>query len=395
MTNVREIQGDNIFTYLKWRGDLTVSQSKFNEIDALILAEVAYIPFDYIVSSDENNLITIEEAAHQIALRDKKNLIESFKNVQKIKQESSSETEKDSSLVIEAKYLLMELAKTNRFKKMKLCYYVDKVDYENVEQFSAVHICVSSKLTYIAFRGTADELVGWKEDFNMSYMMPVPSQTSAVHYINETVKKDGRYYIVGGHSKGGNLAIYGSVFCDSRCQDVITQIYSFDGPGFNQKMIEYTEYNQVKHKILSYVPQASIVGMLFEHHEDYYVVRCDAKGLLQHNILFWQVDFNKLLRENDRDRSSYLVDATLSAWLLKLDDDQRKQFTEILFEVLDKAGIYTMSDLKTFNLKKLREIIKAMTTIPPESREILGKVTSTLIKEGERNAIDNIGESRY
>lgn len=49
----------NVCDYIKWRGDLSLEQSEFNEIDSLILSRFSYFPFDKIIK--ENEAVTIKE----------------------------------------------------------------------------------------------------------------------------------------------------------------------------------------------------------------------------------------------------------------------------------------------------------------------------------------------
>ncbi len=388
---------DNILTYLKWRGDLSLVQDKFNDVDGLILAELSYVPFEEIFGDS----IAIESLEQDMSVLTIKQAGEMVKGdvYSKIQREYNE-------LAILATQLLLELAQVKRFQDMKLSHYVNKLDYKTVEQFSAIHIELSDVETFIAFRGTADEMVGWKEDFNMSYMMPVPAQETAVAYMNITMNQNEntcrsgnrndkkRRYRVGGHSKGGNLAIYGSVFCKPDYQSQIERVYSFDGPGFNEKMLTNELYHHMEQRIVSYVPQSSIVGMLFKHLDRYKVVQSTQTGIRQHNILSWNVNNRGLVLVGARDNTSYTVDATLHSWIGKMDQTQRKQFIEVVFEVLDQAGIHNMSDITTFHMGRIPEIIRAMNTISPEDRKMAGYVLSLLFKEGERNIMKNIAERK-
>ena len=181
----------NIMDYLDWRGDITFEQSPFNEVDNVILAQLAYVNFrDIIPSPEEKRSITLKEASQMF-----------------FDMYTENELKQDKS------FLMKKAAASKRFGNLILSNYVDTVDETLEKQFGAFHIRISPKHTYVVFRGTDDTLVGWKEDFNMSFIMPVPSQEAAVEYINSTCQYiRGRLYI-GGHSKGGNLAIYSAVKC--------------------------------------------------------------------------------------------------------------------------------------------------------------------------------------
>lgn len=43
----------NIMDYMDWRGDLSFEADEFNEVDNLILAQLAYVDFEGIVTAEE------------------------------------------------------------------------------------------------------------------------------------------------------------------------------------------------------------------------------------------------------------------------------------------------------------------------------------------------------
>ena len=237
----------NVMDYLEWRGDLTFEQSPFNDVDNVILAQLAYVDFrDVIPSVQMNRGITLKKAS------------EIFFDLH-----TEEELSRDKSFIKDAPYLMKKAASTKRFKDVILSDYVDTIDETLEKQFGAFHIKLTPQLTYVAFRGTDDTLVGWKEDFNMSFISPVPSQEDAVKYLNDTCSYiRGRLY-VGGHSKGGNLAIYSAINCNKRVKKKIKCVYNNDGPGFDISVIKSEEYQSMLPYIRSIVPENSIVGMLY------------------------------------------------------------------------------------------------------------------------------------
>lgn len=360
---------ENIMTYLKWRGDLTLLKNSFNEVDSLILSELSYVNLEGVVPKmGEKGTITIEDAYH---LYQKVNVLDP--------------TELTLAQIRNAPDVFKAMADSRRFKKMTLFNYVDKKDYHTAMQFSALHINMGYGLIYIAFRGTDDELVGWKENFNMSFMMPVPSQETAVSYVNRTATGLLTKYILGGHSKGGNLAVYAGVFADTKIQKKILQIHSFDGPGFNRSMVEDPEYKRMTGKISSYVPESSVIGMLMYHQEDYYVVKSGETGILQHDALSWFVNKDRFVLVESRDESSEIADKTINTWLSKMTPKEREKFVEAFFSVLEQAGIKYASDLMHINLKKIGNILRAMSATSQENRDIIRKIMRLLLEESTRN----------
>lgn len=351
---------DNILTYLKFRGDLDIKNYPFNEVDALILSEMVYIRFDGIVPTlGENEEITIEEAA---------------KKYVKV-------TGKDVVFYERYEELLDAMANSQRFANMTLCNYVSTTDLKEQQQFGAIHINVSPFLTFIAFRGTDETLVGWREDCNMSYMMPVPSQLSAVNYVNQTATGIFKKYWIGGHSKGGNLALYSSVFCEPRIQKKIVKINSFDGPGFNKKVIDEEAYIRVKDRISAFVPESSVVGMLMEHEEEYKVVKSNDVAFMQHDGLSWEIDGTKFVTMESTDEFSNSISIIIKSWLEKIKPEERKIFVDALFDVFEAGGITEVYDFNNIDVHKGAALIKAVATLPPERRDVVGKLIKMLIQE--------------
>ena len=354
---------DNFLTYLKWRGDLLIKDYPFNEVDALILSELVYIHFEGIVPTEgEEGCITIREANNRYT--------------KSIVREMLYYRDKED--------LFDELAISPRFAEMTLCNYVSTLDIEAQQQFAAMHINVAPNLTFVAFRGTDSTVTGWREDCNMSYMMPVPAQQSAVDYLNQTAKGLFKKYWIGGHSKGGNLAVYSAVFCNPRIQKKIVKINSFDGPGFNRKMVDDEAYKMVEDKISAYVPESSIVGMLMEHEENYKVVQSTEFGLLQHEGFSWLIDRDKFVLANDVGEFSKSFGITLKNWLAGMDTEQRKGVVDAFFDVFTQAGIHDFTEIAEMDVKTAGALLKAVTKVPHEHRDRMGKLIKLLVEESVR-----------
>ena len=354
---------NNIFTYLKWRGDLLTKDNPFNEIDALILCEMVYVRFEGIVPGlGEEESITIADAAQKYTVSKAKNIL----------------------WYAEKEELFLELARSPRFANMAMSNYVSTTDAKQQQQFAAMHIQVAPNLTFIAFRGTDDTIVGWRENFNMSYMMPVPAQQSAVDYVNQTAKGVFRKYWLGGHSKGGNLAIYSAMFCNPKLQKKIIKINSFDGPGFNRKVVNEESYLAIKEKISAYVPVASIVGMLMEHEEDYKVVESSGFSIVQHEGLTWNICGTEFELAEDVDKFSRHLSITTKSWLSKIPPEERRDFVNTIFDVFEQAEIKTLADISKLDMKKTGILLKTVSKVPHEQRELVGKLIKMLIEESTK-----------
>ena len=252
----------NMFDYLTWRGDLTLSQSPFQDVDSLILSTLAYVFFDGILSESMEETVTIAQAAELYFARPQE--------VWKSRVEEDWE-------------LLKHLAESERFSKMELCGYVNKLDFAAEKQFSALTILTGDGMAFVAFRGTDSSSVGWKEDFNMSFMDTVPSQQEAGIYLCRAAEYFSGKLRVGGHSKGGNLAVFAAAMCPEKVQERIVAVYNHDGPGFREGMLQREGYRAMLPRVQTFVPQSSVIGMLLEHEEEYVVIRSSQKGIMQHD----------------------------------------------------------------------------------------------------------------
>ena len=354
---------DNFLTYLKWRGDLSIKDHPFNEIDALILSELVYIHFENIVPGvGEEGCISIREA--------------------NAKYEKS--TAREMFYYKEKENLFDVLAFCPRFADMMLCNYVSTLDEKEQEQFAAVHVNVTPNFTFVAFRGTDSTVVGWREDLNMSFMMPVPAQKSAVEYIEQTAKGLFKKYSFGGHSKGGNLAVYSGVFCNPKIQKKIVQIYNFDGPGFNRKMVNDEAYKRVEDRIHTFVPEQSIVGLLMEHEEDYKVVESTEFAILQHEGFSWVIDRDEFVLVDTVDKFSKNFSLTLKAWLAEMNPSERKEVVDAFFDVFVNAGINDFMEIADMDVKKAGLLVKEVAKVPQKQRDKVMKLIKLLIEENTR-----------
>lgn len=364
----------NIMDYLEWYGDFDFSVMPFNDVDNLILAELSYASLDGIVPEPQLGrklrTVTVSEAA------------------QKLRE--SGRVEKSCRLEQNAGLLLFEMAKSRRFADALLAGYVDKHDFENQEQFSALHIYLSDGTLFVSYSGTDDTILGWKEDLNMAYQMPVPSQEEAVEYLEKTVPHDGRMIRIGGHSKGGNLAIYAAVMCYDRLKRRIIAIYNNDGPGFLESMLEKKAYIEIKDKIRTIVPETSIIGMLLEHGDSYEVVKSNGKGIMQHDGLNWRVYKNGFLKLDERSKESLVIDKTISTWVMELGDDERVAFVDAVYDMLTRAGVNYLSDLEQYKPATINSMVKEMFSMEPDKAKMVRRIIRALISEYGRNVVKGI-----
>ncbi|MDR1318766.1 MAG: DUF2974 domain-containing protein [Treponema sp.] len=359
-----------MFDYIEWRGDLTFVQSPFNPVDNIIFSQLAYIPLDGIVPGpDEKKDLSLSLAAGQFAK----------------KLRESPEAYRNLLISGEDPDFIKALGSAARYQSCRLSAYVNHIDILAEKQFSALCIKLGDNTAYLAFRGTDSSLVGWKEDLNMSFSRTVPSQIEAVSYLESIAKKIRGGLRLGGHSKGGNLAVYAASFCKKRIRPRIIEIYSNDAPGFHQSVITSKGYQAVKDRILTFIPQSSVIGMLFEHDGSYTVVESSQKGLMQHNLYSWKLRRNDLVRLDRVTRGSRFIDKTLREWIDGLDYKQRQQFIEAVYTIFSATEALSIQELSADWLKNSFLVIQTLTNTDDQTKEMIGKVLASLLRAAKNN----------
>lgn len=349
----------NIMDYISWRGDLSFEQSQFNEVDNLILACFSYV-----------NLDGISAVTKQKGIRLKK-LTKEF-----MKLHTMKELEADKSFIRLAPFMMMEMAKSVRFGKCVVRNYVNDIVTEAEQQFAAMEIVLEDGTSYVSFRGTDDTIIGWKEDFNLSTGV-VPAQKRAIEYLQKISEHTDGMLRVGGHSKGGNLAIYGSVMCKS-AHEKILEIYSNDGPGFSREFQELPETKEMMPKIIRIIPEYSIIGTLLEHEKEPVIVASSSKGLLQHDGFSWEVQGPALVRRDSLNKTALRFIEILHKWIDGMDMEQKRLLIEDLFATLQASGYENLSEVQSGGLKSLAAMVKRVEKFAPESRGMMQELLTAI-----------------
>ena len=349
----------NIMDYISWRGDLSFEQSQFNEVDNLILACFSYVNLDGISAVTKQKGIGL------------KKLTEEFMKLHMMK-----ELEADKSFIRLAPFMMMEMAKSVRFGKCVVRNYVNDIVTEAEQQFAAMEIVLEDGTSYVSFRGTDDTIIGWKEDFNLSTGV-VPAQKRAIEYLQKISEHTDGMLRVGGHSKGGNLAIYGSVMCKS-AHEKILEIYSNDGPGFSREFQELPETKEMMPKIIRIIPEYSIIGTLLEHEKEPVIVASSSKGLLQHDGFSWEVQGPALVRRDSLNKTALRFIEILHKWIDGMDMEQKRLLIEDLFATLQASGYENLSEVQSGGLKSLAAMVKRVEKFAPESRGMMQELLTAI-----------------
>ena len=349
-----------IFDYLKEVTYDSIYDRPFKELDVLALTELTYLPFGHIVPQGDTTGIPVR-------LSDAMELID-----------------RTTDFIVSNQHLQLvdELATSKRFKNIKLLNYVDEYDPDVQKQFAAMTYRLSLDTYLVVFRGTDDTLIGWKEDFHMTYMDHVPAQKRAASYLQHVMKEfpKGRF-LVAGHSKGGNLATYACSYLPDSLFERVDAIYSYDAPGLNQAIIETEGYQRPSPNIRRFVPQGSIVGMMLEVPEPTTIVKRRAfGGFAQHDAFTWMVEKDGFVTLDQTSPDSQQTDLTLKQWVRETSAEERKKFFDTFFGIFLDAGITSINDLTDLKqLAKAKEILQNAQDLDPAEREMLERLAKQLI----------------
>ena len=304
--------GDMI-DYLYWRGDILFSQMPPNPVDALIFSTLAYIRYCGIVPETPLQRISLRSAADAL--------------LQDPEAQRRAHFKGDLDLLAAA-------AESNRFGRVGMSFYQDIFDPEENTQFAAITFYLEDGTVFLAFRGTDNTLVGWREDFNMSFQESVPAQRLALQYTQTLAKATKMPLHLGGHSKGGNLAVYAAAMSDFFVRKRIVTVYNQDGPGFTEGMMTNPGYLNIVPKIRTYVPESSIFGMLLEHEEPHIIIKSKQIGLLQHDPYSWEIKGGSFIPGEDLSADSRFLDRTFRTWLDGMTQEERNTFFDNVFDLL-------------------------------------------------------------
>lgn len=391
--------------YLDWRGDIPFSVDPFNEVDALILSEVAYVDFGGIVPGPEEesdgSLMKIETVP-VVSVAD---AVRKFWNLH-----SEAEIESSNTLYKRAPYVLDMLCSGARFGEMYLGGYVNQVSIEKNEQMSAITYYLSDGSTFTAFRGTDDTLIGWKEDFTFSFMKETAGQKSAVDYLNKIYgaphnpdrpeTADGRGQDqwkgcpirVGGHSKGGNFAVYASAFCDAEIKNRIVQIYNNDGPGVLEEITQTDGYREILPRVHNVVPEESLFGILLDSGYYYKVTKSNQKGLWQHDALSWQIKRNQFEEAESVSENSMALKKVIESWVYGMILEERRETVDIIFTLLADTGFENVSEISAEHLKSIPDLVRAYIELSPEEKHTFRDTVIRLFKSGASSITEELQE---
>ncbi|MBR2685327.1 MAG: DUF2974 domain-containing protein [Erysipelotrichaceae bacterium] len=347
----------NILDYVDWRGDLSYQVAPFNDIDNLIYTQLSYALWDGILSSSFDEEVTLSDAVEEF-----------FRSERDRLQQEDGFFSSDDMLK-----LMRAIQHAERYKNNKLFGYVSQIDVPSAKQFSAMCFALEDDTVYVAYRGTDNTMVGWREDFNLSFMYTIPSQHLALNYLHDVaIHREKTMLRVGGHSKGGNLAIYAGSFLPMALQGRIITIYNNDGPGLMKELTESAGYQRIVSKVRTFVPQSSVIGMILELVDDYQIVHSNTVSLFQHDAFSWEVKGTSFVYDQKLHGSSLTLNKAFNEWVSNLSYEDKSRFFNIIFDMLEEAGIQTTSQMRKESFKTGYALIKKYNTLSDEEKKLLG-----------------------
>lgn len=347
----------SIREYLTEFGSLSLEMNPFNPVDGLIFAQLSYMNFDGVVSTTP---VPLKKVCAQMLQK------QDFSSMYRFMQ-------------VDDARLLVFLGMRRRFEEVKLLDYINILDDDNQEQFSAVTADFPA-FRLLAMRGTDASLAGWKEDFNMAFASPVPAQLKAVEYVNRAGDATNKPLVVCGHSKGGNLAVYGASFCKEEVQRHITEVFSYDGPGLTPEQAADPAHVRLMPRIRVMIPRGSFVGTLFEQTDDVVYVESSAVGLMQHYSYNWQVEgMGFVLAEKPTDPSAFMT-GTMRELIASMDMEERRLFVEALYGILSASEATNLVTLFDEWQVRSMKMLRYYKNLDKSTRDVVVQVVRKFLK---------------
>lgn len=350
-----------VFDYLKWRGDLSFSDVRPNEVDSMMFSMISYIDYGLLCGDEVK---TMRQAAEGYCADGK------YEDV-------------NLGLIMPSKTInkmFCDMAATKRYGGVKITDFDARTSSEEVYQFGALTFHLPGKQMMIVFRGTDDSIAGWREDCYLSFLDEIPAQRMAVEYVERMAEKypEERIYLTG-HSKGGNLSVYAAVNCSAEVQGRITRAYCHDGPGLSYSMVNSERFRKMQRKLTVLIPQSSFIGIMFEKGEKYTVVKSEGKVVFQHDPFSWELDGPSFVKLSELSQWGKRNEEQFRAGMQKMTAEEKREFVETFFGMVEATGAKTLSDFSASSLKNLVTVVKSYTGLDKQKREMMLAIVLRLL----------------
>lgn len=340
----------NIFQYIKKYKDKSFEEKEINNIDYLIFTSLSYVPF-YHIFLEKTEDFTIQELSNLY-----------FNNITK------KNNEKNILAIRKSIEIFKQIGNSKRYGNLIVYNYVRIAN--EYTQFCALSLKLNKNTVFVSFEGTDELIISWKEDFQMAHQFPISAQKYAIDYLKKYFKYKKVNLIVGGHSKGGNLALVSAMYSNYFIRKKIKKIFNYDGPGLRKKQIESRNYKKIEDKLINIIPNYSFIGLLLRHKKNQLIVESYEKSILAHDFTNWKINDDEFVYTELSYVSRKFSVASL-IWLEKYDDKEREEFVNALFDVCTRAKINDLLDIKSEKIKCIFEIIKEIKNIDEKTSNML------------------------
>jgi len=362
----------SILTYLDHLGQKTMEEMPFNDVDALILCQLAYLKYDGQVPDVDEDLPPI--GLEKLAASPRMELLFTDERFGRMNRE-----------------LFLRVIKSRRFRGIRAGAYVNLIEKDWETQFAAITLYLGENVRFVAFRGTDEHVVGWKEDFNMAILYPIPAQHCALKYVRVMAERIDCPFYLGGHSKGGNLAIYAAMHAQPQIQAKIIKTYNMDGPGFRPEVLELDAYDRIEDRVVKILPHSSIIGMLFEQDTRRIVVESAGLGLWQHDPYSWMVEEDHFLEAKGIGEGRQFLNETLREWMESLTEEEIRTLRDALFGILEASKARDLIELGHDKKKSMTGMLEAARELEPETVNMIKEALGRLCEVTGERALRKIG----
>ena len=352
---------ENIIDYVKEWGKYSLNEKPFNEVDSLVLCQMVYFNYkEFVPGFEESNVPVCIQSIYVHPDRDR--ILDDYWY-----RENNKE-------------LFASAAQSRRFGNLKMNYYVNIINEETQTQFSAMTYILEDKNAYIAYRGTDATIVGWKEDLNLAFSKPLHSQQLAVEYMDRVAGYIGGSFYAGGHSKGGNLAVYAAMNCKPETRDSLLKVFNNDGPGFRPEIRQLGHYEAIVDRMIKFIPRSSLVGTILEDQDDYELIESKGVGMLQHNAYSWKIEEGAFLRSKSMKSGKILRDAALNEWILSLSESEIHSFVDTLYDVVAASEASNVFEFGADWKKCTQSVFEAAKELDETTKKSIAKIIRSLFE---------------
>lgn len=342
-----------LIDYLEKVENLTFDQEPLNILDKVCINEIGYLTYEkWLTASDLKKPINLHDFAE------------------------GKELNPDYSFMVtkERVELAEAIVRSRRFASLSLSDYRSVLDKEVEKQFAAM-IFSLPELDYhqLVFRGTDDSVIGWKEDFQLTYSREIPAHRSALAFLSEHLPNLSGHIAVSGHSKGGNLALYSAVQSSTALREQIAELLLLDSPGLMKSLLEKPSYQELKARMTVIRPQDSVVGVMLYWERSAQLVAAEGIGFAQHNALSWEVDLatNDFVHEDQPTEMSQRLEETFQEWIETLPNQELKQVCDLVFDTILDSGIESLDDIGIQALPQIGQMLQEFGNLSDQQKKVL------------------------